>query len=78
MAAKKQNAFVFWNHPAWYAQSPSGNPVLSDFQEERIKNGELHGIEVINSYSTGLSPVGFVFFVEIYDLILTLIVYVKH
>ncbi len=46
--AKKQGAFVFWNHPAWYAQSPTGNPILSDFQKERIKNGELHGIEVIN------------------------------
>ena len=47
--AKKQNAFVFWNHPAWHAQSPKGTPILSDFQEQRIKNGELHGIEVINS-----------------------------
>ena len=47
--AKKQGAFVFWNHPAWHRQSPSGNPILSDFQKERIKNGELHGIEVINS-----------------------------
>jgi hypothetical protein len=47
--AKKQQAFVFWNHPAWYEQSPTGNPILSDFQKERIKNGELHGIEVINS-----------------------------
>lgn len=47
--AKKQGAFVFWNHPAWYAQNPDGNPVLSDFQKERIENGELHGIEVINS-----------------------------
>lgn len=47
--AKKQDAFVFWNHPAWYAQSPSGNPVLDDFQKERIKKGELHGIEVINT-----------------------------
>ncbi len=47
--AKKQAAFVFWNHPAWHAQSPTGNPILSDFQKERIKNGELHGIEVINS-----------------------------
>lgn len=47
--AKKQNAFVFWNHPAWHAQAPRGNPILSDFQKERIKNGELHGIEVINS-----------------------------
>lgn len=47
--AKKQGAFVFWNHPAWYAQSSQGNPILSDFQKERIKNGELHGIEVINT-----------------------------
>ncbi|MFS4493739.1 Sb-PDE family phosphodiesterase [Maribacter sp. 2308TA10-17] len=47
--AKKQNAFVFWNHPAWHAQNPNGNPILSDFQKERINKGELHGIEVINS-----------------------------
>ncbi|MEQ8220001.1 MAG: Sb-PDE family phosphodiesterase [Arenibacter sp.] len=48
-SAKNQQAFVFWNHPAWYAQSPAGTPILSDFQKERIKKGELHGIEVINS-----------------------------
>tara|TARA_R110002033_G_scaffold12653_2_gene38257 strand:+ start:5138 stop:6250 length:1113 start_codon:yes stop_codon:yes gene_type:complete len=47
--AKKQEAFVFWNHPAWYAQSPKGTPILSDFQKERIQKGELQGIEVINS-----------------------------
>ncbi|PCJ96253.1 MAG: PHP domain-containing protein [Flavobacteriaceae bacterium] len=47
--AKKQNAFVFWNHPAWHAQSPTGNPILSNFQKELIKNKELNGIEVINS-----------------------------
>ena len=47
--AKKQGAFVFWNHPAWHAQNPDGNPILSDFQKDRIKNGELHGIEVINT-----------------------------
>ena len=47
--AKTQGAFVFWNHPAWYAQNPNGNPILSDFQKERIKKGELHGIEVINT-----------------------------
>jgi hypothetical protein len=47
--AAKQGAFIFWNHPAWYAQQPKGNPVLSDFQKERIRNGELHGIEVINT-----------------------------
>ena len=48
--ANKQGAFVFWNHPAWYRQSPTGNPVLSEFQLELIKRGELHGIEVINEY----------------------------
>jgi hypothetical protein len=48
-AAKKQDAFVFWNHPAWYAQSPKGTPVLSDFQKARIAKGELHGVEVINT-----------------------------
>ncbi len=47
--AKKQGAFIFWNHPAWYAQSPKGNPVLSQFQKDRIENDELHGIEVINT-----------------------------
>ncbi len=47
-ASKKQDAFVFWNHPAWYPQNPNGNPKLSDFQKNRIENGELHGIEVIN------------------------------
>lgn len=47
--ARRQNAFVFWNHPAWPAQSPKGNPILSSFQKDRIENGELHGIEVINS-----------------------------
>lgn len=47
--ARKQGAFVFWNHPAWYAQQPQGNPVLSDFQKARIAAGELHGIEVINT-----------------------------
>lgn len=46
--AKKQGAFVFWNHPAWHPQSPNGNPILSDFQKERIQKGELHGIEIIN------------------------------
>lgn len=50
LEAKKQDAFVFWNHPAWYRQSPSGNPILTKFQMERITNGELHGIEVINEY----------------------------
>lgn len=47
--AQKQRAFVFWNHPAWYAQSPQGTPIMSDFQLNLIKKNQLHGIEVINS-----------------------------
>lgn len=47
--AKKQGAFVFWNHPAWYVQQPNGTPALSDFQKKRIADDELHGIEVINT-----------------------------
>lgn len=47
--ARKQGAFIFWNHPAWYAQQPQGLPVLSSFQQARIAAGELHGIEVINT-----------------------------
>ena len=46
--AGRQGAFVFWNHPAWYAQSSTGNPIMSDFQRQRIKARELHGIEVVN------------------------------
>lgn len=46
--AKAQGAFVFWNHPAWYAQSPNGIPILSDFQKARIAAKELQGIEVVN------------------------------
>ena len=30
--AKKQGAFVFLNHPAWYVQQPNGTPALSAFQ----------------------------------------------
>ncbi|TLF45570.1 Sb-PDE family phosphodiesterase [Maribacter aurantiacus] len=47
--ANKQGAYVFWNHPAWYAQSPKGTPIMSDFQKSLVEKGQLHGIEVINS-----------------------------
>lgn len=47
--AKKQDAFVFWNHPNAEWLSPTGNPIWTNFQEERLKKGELHGIEVINA-----------------------------
>jgi hypothetical protein len=47
--AKKQGGFVLWNHAAGYGHYPQGNPIVSPFQLERIKQGELHGIEVINT-----------------------------
>ncbi len=49
IAANDQGAFVFWNHPAWVAQSKKGLPIFSDFQRQRVQSRQLHGIEVINS-----------------------------
>lgn len=51
--AKKQNAFIFWNHPSWERQQPDETrwfPEHTDLYE----NGMLHGIEVVNG--TGYSP----------------------
>jgi len=47
--AKKQGAFIFWNHPNWYSQQPDGVATLSDLHKELIKGGMLHGIEIANS-----------------------------
>ena len=46
--ANKQNAFVFWNHPAWPAQRSDGIAKLDDFHRYLIDNNLLHGIEVVN------------------------------
>ena len=46
--ANKQNAFVFWNHPAWPAQRSDGIAKLDEFHKYLIKNNLLHGIEVVN------------------------------
>lgn len=50
-AAGEQDAFVFWNHPMWEAQVPSGMPTLTDVHRELIGEGLLHGIEVVNMHS---------------------------
>lgn len=50
-AANKQGAFVFWNHPDWTSQSPDGAAHLSDFHKLLIKEGLLHGIEVVNQFT---------------------------
>ncbi len=46
--AKRQGAFVFWNHPNWVAQRKSGIAELTDMHRYLIKEGLLHGIEVVN------------------------------
>lgn len=47
--AKKQDAFVFWNHPSWTAQSPDGIASLTDMHKQLIEEDLLNGIEVVNS-----------------------------
>ncbi len=47
-AAKKQDAFVFWNHPHWIAQSPDGIASLTETHKYLLKEGLMDGIEVVN------------------------------
>lgn len=49
--AKKQNAFVFWNHPAWDRQKPDAMAALTELHRELIRDGMLHGIEVVNEHT---------------------------
>ncbi|MEX0600546.1 MAG: hypothetical protein WD205_07880 [Rhodothermales bacterium] len=46
--AGRQDAFVFWNHPAWVAQRPDGIASLTDLHRRLLDDGLLHGIEVVN------------------------------
>ena len=48
LAANKQDAFVFWNHPAWSAQRSDGIAKLDEFHKYLIKEKLLHGVEVVN------------------------------
>ncbi len=47
-AANKQGAFVFWNHPNADFQRNDGIARLEPFHNYLIRNGLLHGIEVVN------------------------------
>jgi len=47
-AAKAQGAFVFWNHPNWWAQHKDGIAKLAPMHIELIEQGLLNGIEVVN------------------------------
>ncbi len=46
--ARKQNAFTFWNHPAWSSEEFIGQPMLREIHKEFFRDNLLHGIEVAN------------------------------
>tara|TARA_Y100001970_G_scaffold290021_1_gene422258 strand:+ start:524 stop:1282 length:759 start_codon:yes stop_codon:yes gene_type:complete len=46
--ARKQDAFIFWNHPYWTSQSPDASVPLHDLNLKLIKDGLIEGIEVVN------------------------------
>ncbi|MEQ9289186.1 MAG: Sb-PDE family phosphodiesterase [Cyclobacteriaceae bacterium] len=56
--AKKQGAFIFWNHPHWKSPNnafeQNGIPEWYDVHSEMLRKGILMGIEVVNgrSYSS--------------------------
>ena len=46
--AKKQGAFIFWNHPQWTPQRKDGMATLTDVHRLLIRERLLDGIEVVN------------------------------
>jgi len=46
--ARRQGAFIFWNHPNWTAQRKDGIATLTDMHKQLIKEKLLNGIEVAN------------------------------
>ena len=49
--AKRQKAFIFWNHPSWTSQRPDGIATLTDMHRRLIREGLLDGIEVVNEHT---------------------------
>ena len=46
-AARRQGAFIFWNHPGWQAQQPD-TCIWFDVHERLMKQDLIHGVEVYN------------------------------
>ena len=46
--AKEQNAFVFWNHPVWSAETDNVETIVGDLNKYLFKENLVHGIEVVN------------------------------
>ena len=49
--AKRQGAFIFWNHPNWIAQEPDGIAKLTDLHRKLIKEKLINGIEIVNDWT---------------------------
>lgn len=49
--ARRQDAFVIWNHPHWFKQNRDGVGELKPMHKELIKQGLIQGIEVVNNMS---------------------------
>lgn len=45
--ARRQGAFIFWNHPGWKAQQPDSARWMPEHQM-LFDSGYMHGIEVVN------------------------------
>ena len=48
MEAKNQDAFVFWNHPAWSSEEESSDKLLHEIHTDLFNQNLIHGIEVVN------------------------------
>lgn len=46
--ARRQGAYVFWNHPNWVAQRPDGITKMDDLHVQMLREGLFQGIEVVN------------------------------
>jgi predicted metal-dependent phosphoesterase TrpH len=46
--AKRQGAFVFWNHPHWTSQREDGVTTLTEMHQALLEEGLFAGIEVYN------------------------------
>jgi predicted metal-dependent phosphoesterase TrpH len=46
--AKRQGAFVFWNHPHWTSQKPDGVAELTDMHVKLLEEDLFQGIEIYN------------------------------
>ena len=48
LEARKQDAFIFWNHPYWASQSPDASVPLSKMHKDLMEKGLIEGIEIVN------------------------------